>query len=163
MTETQSTEYDPESGAVQGESGYDKMTELFSGKGEEGVQKLSRLDKQVKIISSTLSNLDGRLSALEKLIVSAVSYQKTFSTLCQLCYDLEQRIATLEKQKAAGRFNMEEPVSNVDDTMSPEPPQDPALIAAIQEVDANGVPVNPTVQGLQDIPQPPSNNTSNLM
>ena len=82
----------------------------FVGKGEDGPQRYDRLNKQVKIISQTLGNLDGRLSALEKLLVQAIGYQQTITAVVRTTAEVEKEFKELRKEleslRSESRFDM---------------------------------------------------------
>jgi|TARA_B100000035_G_scaffold10599_1_gene8990 cell division protein FtsB len=84
--------------------------QTFAGKGEDGPQRMDRLNKQVKIMSQTLGNLDGRLCALEKLLVQAIGYQQTLTAVVKTTAEVEKEIRDLRQEleslRAESRFDM---------------------------------------------------------
>jgi len=85
-------------------------SQAFVGKGEGHEQRVLRLNKQFKIVSSTLGNLDSRLSALEKFVVNAVNFQATFTNVIATLHEIEMRVKELEDSRdekaAKDRFDL---------------------------------------------------------
>jgi len=79
----------------------------FVGKGENYEQRVDRINKQLKTTYATLGNIDGRLSALEKFVVTAVSFQATFNNLVATLHEVEMRVKALEDGKnVSERFDL---------------------------------------------------------
>lgn len=81
-------------------------TDSFVGKGESYEQRVDRINKQLKTTYATLGNIDGRLAALEKFILTAVSFQSTFNNLVATLHEVEMRVKALEEKGAAERFDL---------------------------------------------------------
>lgn len=82
-------------------------SDAFVGKGETQEQRVNRINKQLKIVSATLGNLDGRLCALEKFVVNAVNFQATFTNVIATLHEIEMRVKAIEDSKtAAERFDL---------------------------------------------------------
>lgn len=100
----------PENQMLQQNPPVESAGSTFVGKGEDGPQRMDRLNKQVKIMSSTLGNLDGRLCAIEKLLVQAIGYQQTLTNVVRTTAEVEAEVRALRQEleslRAESRFDM---------------------------------------------------------